>query len=197
METLRKISLRLSPALAYSRRTGGLVGSPEMTNETAVLELCLSPTPVFASRCFTAPQNANSPFRSVPFSRVGAGIRSSPHSAAEFSRRRAAILRAARLRAAKEERLSKNIYVGNLSFETSSEGLREVFGAYGRVNRAQVATERDTGRSRGFGFVEMADGGDEAIAALNGAEYQGRTLKVNEAKPREDRPRSFGGRAGR
>lgn len=81
--------------------------------------------------------------------------------------------------------MSKNIYVGNLSFETSSENLREVFGAYGRVNRAQVATDRETGRSRGFGFVEMADGGDEAIAALNGAEHQGRSLKVNEAKPRD------------
>jgi RNA recognition motif-containing protein len=89
--------------------------------------------------------------------------------------------------------MSKNIYVGNLSYETSSDDLREVFSAYGSVDRAQVATDRDTGRSRGFGFVEMKDGGDEAIAALNGAELQGRSLKVNEAKPREERPRSGSG----
>ena len=91
--------------------------------------------------------------------------------------------------------MSKNIYVGNLSFETSSDNLREVFATYGNVERAQVATDRDTGRSRGFGFVEMRDGGDAAITALNGAEYQGRSLKVNEAKPREDRASS--GSAGR
>jgi RNA recognition motif-containing protein len=89
--------------------------------------------------------------------------------------------------------MSKNIYVGNLSYETSSDDLREVFGEYGSVDRAQVATDRDTGRSRGFGFVEMKDGGDEAIAALNGAELRGRSLKVNEAKPREERPRAGGG----
>ena len=83
----------------------------------------------------------------------------------------------------------KNIYVGNLSFDTTSDNLKEIFSEYGPVERAQVATDRDTGRSRGFGFVEMRAGGEEAIAALNGAEYQGRTLKVNEARPREDRPR--------
>jgi RNA recognition motif-containing protein len=87
----------------------------------------------------------------------------------------------------------KNIYVGNLSFETSSDNLKDIFSEYGQVDRAQVATDRDTGRSRGFGFVEMRDGGDEAIAALNGAEYQGRTMKVNEARPREDRPRHTSG----
>lgn len=89
--------------------------------------------------------------------------------------------------------MSKNIYVGNLSFETSADDLRGMFSAFGGVERAQVATDRETGRSRGFGFVEMKEGGDAAIAALNGTELQGRSLKVNEAKPREDRPRSGGG----
>jgi RNA recognition motif-containing protein len=92
--------------------------------------------------------------------------------------------------------LSKNVYVGNLSSETTSDDLREIFSEYGRIDRAQVATDRDTGRSRGFGFVELREGGDEAIAALDGAHYQGRTLKVNEAKPREDR-RPVGSGAGR
>jgi RNA recognition motif-containing protein len=82
----------------------------------------------------------------------------------------------------------KNIYVGNLAYQTTSDDLRTVFGEYGTVDKAQVASDRDTGRSRGFGFVEMRDGGDEAIAALNGADLQGRSLKVNEAKPREERP---------
>src|SRR4051794_13029365 len=93
---------------------------------------------------------------------------------------------------AKESCLSKNIYVGNLSFETTSDNLRDIFAEHGSVDRAQVATDRDTGRSRGFGFVEMREGGEVAIAALNGAEYQGRALKVNEAKPREERPRTGG-----
>lgn len=88
--------------------------------------------------------------------------------------------------------MSKNIYVGNLSFETTSDDLRTMFAEHGAVDRAQVATDRDTGRSRGFGFVEMKEGGDEAIAALNGAQLQGRTIKVNEAKAREERPASGG-----
>ena len=88
--------------------------------------------------------------------------------------------------------MSKNIYVGNLSFETTSDDLRDIFAEHGTVDRAQVATDRDTGRSRGFGFVEMKDGGDEAITALDGAQYQGRSIKVNEAKPREARPTSGG-----
>ena len=92
--------------------------------------------------------------------------------------------------------MSKNIYVGNLSFQTTADDLIQVFGEDGTVSRAQVVSDRDTGRSRGFGFVEMSEGGDEAIAALNGAEYQGRALTVNEAKPREDRPRTGGARAG-
>jgi RNA recognition motif-containing protein len=91
----------------------------------------------------------------------------------------------------------KNVYVGNLSFETTGDNLKEIFSEYGSVDRAQVASDRDTGRSRGFGFVEMRDGGDEAIAALNGAEYQGRMLKVNEAKTREDRARTGASAHGR
>jgi RNA recognition motif-containing protein len=89
--------------------------------------------------------------------------------------------------------MSKNIYVGNLSFDTTADDLIQLFGGYGTVTRAQVTTDRETGRSRGFGFVEMSDGGDQAIAALNGTQNQGRTLTVNEARPREDRPRSGGG----
>lgn len=89
--------------------------------------------------------------------------------------------------------MSKNIFVGNLSFQTTADDLSQAFGEYGTVSRAQVCTDRETGRSRGFGFVEMADGGDEAIAALNGTELGGRTLTVNEARPREARPASSGG----
>ena len=87
---------------------------------------------------------------------------------------------------------SKNLYVGNLPFTTSEQDLSQLFGQYGTVTKAQVIMDRETGRSRGFGFVEMSSGTDEAIAALNGAEYQGRRLTVNEAKPREERPRSGG-----
>ncbi len=90
--------------------------------------------------------------------------------------------------------MSKNLYVGNLPFQTTADDLREAFAPYGNVTRAQVVSDRETGRSRGFGFVEMSDGGDEAVAALNGAEFQGRTLTVNEARPREERPRTGGGR---
>ncbi len=93
--------------------------------------------------------------------------------------------------------MSKNIFVGNLPFTTTSDELREIFAEYGSVTRSQVATDRETGRSRGFGFVEMAEGADEAIAALNGAELSGRALTVNEARPREDRgARSSGGARG-
>ena len=90
--------------------------------------------------------------------------------------------------------MSKNIYVGNLSFQTTADDLRELFAQYGTVTSAQVISDRDTGRSRGFGFVEMADGGAEAIAALHGAPFQGRTLTVNEAKAREGRPSGGYGR---
>ena len=92
--------------------------------------------------------------------------------------------------------MSKNIYVGNLPFQATADDLRDLFATYGTVTRAQVTTDRETGRSRGFGFVEMADGGDEAIAALSGTQFQGRTLTVNEARPREDRPRNGGGGGG-
>jgi RNA recognition motif-containing protein len=90
--------------------------------------------------------------------------------------------------------MSKNLYVGNLAFSTTADDLREAFAQHGTVTRAQVVSDRETGRSRGFGFVEMADGGDEAITQMNGTEFQGRTLTVNEARPREERPRSGGDR---
>jgi RNA recognition motif-containing protein len=92
--------------------------------------------------------------------------------------------------------MSKNIYVGNLPFTTTADDLLSWFGDHGTVTRAQVATDRDSGRSRGFGFVEMSEGGDAAIVALNGSQLEGRTLKVNEAKPKEERPR-FAGRRDR
>ncbi len=88
--------------------------------------------------------------------------------------------------------MRKNLYVGNLSFQTTADDLLKLFGDYGTVARAQIVEDRETGRSRGFGFVEMEDGGDEAIATLNGSQFQGRSLTVNEAKPREERPRSSG-----
>jgi cold-inducible RNA-binding protein len=89
----------------------------------------------------------------------------------------------------------KNIFVGNLSFQTSEEELRQLFEAYGQVDRATIMTDRDTGRSRGFGFVEMtnAEDGEKAIAALNGSQLGGRTLNVNEARPKTDK---FGGGGG-
>lgn len=87
---------------------------------------------------------------------------------------------------------TKSLYVGNLNPRTTSADLEQLFGLYGTVTKAQVVTDRDTGRGRGFAFVEMSDGADAAITAANGADFQGRRLTVNEAKPREDRPR--GGR---
>ena len=90
----------------------------------------------------------------------------------------------------------KNLYVGNLPFSTTSDDLVALFGEYGTVQRAQVVSDRETGRSRGFGFVEMTEGSEAAIEALNGADMQGRTLTVNEAKPREERPRGGGGGGG-
>jgi len=89
----------------------------------------------------------------------------------------------------------KNIYVGNLTWDATADDLRELFEQYGRVAKAQVVSDRETGRSRGFGFVEMEEGAEEAINALNGTQYRGRALTVNEAKPREDRG-SGGGRGG-
>ena len=92
--------------------------------------------------------------------------------------------------------MAKNIYVGNLTFQMTADDLIQMFSQYGTVTRAQIVSDRETGRSRGFGFVEMSSGGDEAIAALNGKEVGGRSLTVNEAKPREDRPRGGGGYGG-
>jgi cold-inducible RNA-binding protein len=88
--------------------------------------------------------------------------------------------------------VAKNLYVGNMAFTTTEATLREVFSQYGTVTKVQLIMDRETGRPRGFAFVEMSDGGDQAIAALNGAQLDGRALTVNEAKPREDRPRGGG-----
>src|SRR5579871_643111 len=93
--------------------------------------------------------------------------------------------------------MGMNLYVGNLSFDTTDADLSQAFSAHGTVSRVQIVTDRETGRSRGFGFVEMSEGGDRAIAALNGTQLQGRTLTVNEARPREDRPRGGPGGGGR
>jgi RNA recognition motif-containing protein len=89
--------------------------------------------------------------------------------------------------------MSKKLYVGNIAFQTTNEELAQVFGQFGTVTSAQVITDRETGRSRGFAFVEMSDGVEEAINAMNGALLGGRTLTVNEAKPREDRGGGGGG----
>lgn len=87
-----------------------------------------------------------------------------------------------------------SIYVGNLSYQVTEEDLTAVFAEYGSVKRVQLPTDRETGRARGFGFVEMSSEAEEqaAIDALDGAEWLGRELKVNKAKPRENKP-SFGG----
>jgi cold-inducible RNA-binding protein len=92
--------------------------------------------------------------------------------------------------------MSMKLYVGNLAFATSSQDLQELFAAAGTVESASIVEDRDTGRSRGFGFVEMAskEEGEAAISQFNGKELSGRALKVNEAKPRE--PRSGGGGRG-
>jgi RNA recognition motif-containing protein len=90
------------------------------------------------------------------------------------------------------------LYVGNLAFSTSSQDLQELFGQAGTVESASVVEDRDTGRSRGFGFVEMSskEEGEAAIAQFNGKEVNGRSLTVNEAKPRENRAGGGGGRGG-
>ena len=92
----------------------------------------------------------------------------------------------------------KNIFVGNLSFSAREEELRGLFEAHGAVERVSILTDRDTGRSRGFGFVEMTNDAeaDRAIAAINGTELGGRTLNVNEARPKQDRGERGGGGGG-
>jgi cold-inducible RNA-binding protein len=84
--------------------------------------------------------------------------------------------------------MAKKLYVGNLSYQVDSSELEQLFGAHGQVLSAQVINDRDTGRSKGFGFVEMANDSEAeaAIAALNGQEHNGRALTVNEARPREE-----------
>ena len=94
--------------------------------------------------------------------------------------------------------MGKKLYVGNLSYDTSNDSLQEMFEAFGTVESAQIIMDRETGRSKGFGFVEM--GSDQeaqaAINGLNGKEAGGRALTVNEARPREDRGGGGGGRGG-
>ncbi|MBE2185328.1 MAG: RNA-binding protein [Rhodothermales bacterium] len=90
-----------------------------------------------------------------------------------------------------------NIYVGNLPYTATEDELRDLFAAHGEVSRVQLMTDRETGRARGFGFVEMATGGPEAIEALNQYSFKGRPLQVNEARPRgEGGPRREGGGGG-
>jgi cold-inducible RNA-binding protein len=93
----------------------------------------------------------------------------------------------------------KNIFVGNLSFSSSEDAVRGLFEAYGTVDRVSIITDRETGRSRGFAFVEMPNDeeAERAINAMNGAEFGARKLNVNEARPREERPFGGGGGGGR
>lgn len=92
-----------------------------------------------------------------------------------------------------------NIYVGNLPYSVTESELRDLFSQFGDVSRATVIMDRETGRAKGFGFVEMSDDGqaEEAIEQLNESSMQGRSLKVNQARPREERPRGGGGRGAR
>jgi RNA recognition motif-containing protein len=94
--------------------------------------------------------------------------------------------------------MAKNIYVGNLTWECTADDLLALFQEHGTVSRAQVITDRETGRSRGFGFVEMDNDGEaqKAIEALNGTDYRGRPLTVNEARPREERTGGGSGNRG-
>ena len=94
--------------------------------------------------------------------------------------------------------MAKNIYVGNLVWDATADDLLALFQEHGQVARAQVITDRETGRSRGFGFVEMDDDAEaqKAIEALNGTAYKGRPLTVNEARPREERGPGGGGGGG-
>ena len=94
--------------------------------------------------------------------------------------------------------MGRKLYVGNLSYQVDSSALQQLFEAHGTVESAEIISDRETGRSKGFGFVQM--GTDEeaqaAIAALNGQQHEGRALTVNEARPREERPRGGGGGGG-
>ena len=91
--------------------------------------------------------------------------------------------------------MGSKLYVGNLPYTATSTDLEQLFGQHGAVQSAEVISDRETGRSKGFGFVQMGsdDEAQAAIAALNGQDFGGRNLTVNEAKPREDRPRGGGG----
>jgi RNA recognition motif-containing protein len=99
----------------------------------------------------------------------------------------------------RKEGTLKNIFVGNLSFNTSEDELRQIFETYGQVERVSILTDRETGRSRGFGFVEMTnpEEGEKAITGLNGSQFGGRTINVNEARPKADRPSGGRGERGR
>jgi RNA recognition motif-containing protein len=114
------------------------------------------------------------------------GLANQPFSCAEVTHAQIAHSEAIRL---------KNIFVGNLDFNTSEDELRKLFDVHGQVDRVSIMTDRDTGRSRGFGFVEMtsAEDGEKAIAALNGTQIGGRTLNVNEARPKVERAAGGGG----
>ena len=94
--------------------------------------------------------------------------------------------------------MGSKLYVGNLSYDVTGSDLQALFEAHGTVTSAEVIADRDTGRSKGFGFVQMGSDAEAqaAIAALNGQDHAGRALTVNEAKPREDRPRGGGGGGG-
>ena len=114
------------------------------------------------------------------------GLANQPPSCAEVAHAQIAHSEAIRV---------KNIFVGNLDFNTSEDELRKLFEVHGQVDRVSIMTDRDTGRSRGFGFVEMtsAEDGEKAIAALNGNQIGGRTLNVNEARPKVERGGGGGG----
>jgi cold-inducible RNA-binding protein len=94
--------------------------------------------------------------------------------------------------------MGSKLYVGNLNYEVTGSDLEQLFAAHGTVQSAEVIADRDTGRSKGFGFVQMGSDSEAqaAIDALNGKDHQGRALTVNVAKPREDRPRGGGGGGG-
>ena len=92
--------------------------------------------------------------------------------------------------------MAKKLYVGNLTFDTTADQLQELFSEFGEVLSAQIIIDRETNRSRGFGFVEMADGAEAAVDALNGQNFGGRNLTVNEARPREPRAGNGGGGGG-